>query len=204
MNIHAYNTQGESVVCEKGELVCRTPFPSTPIYFWNDLEGKKYKQAYFQKFPNVWTHGDFIEISERGGVIVYGRSDTVLNPGGIRIGTSEIYRTVEEMQEILDSIVIAQPWRGDVRIVLFVVLRERKKLDPKLLNKIKSFIRIENSPRHVPSKIFAIPDIPRTISGKKVEKAVLQTIKGEKVENKFALANPKSLENFSKFSKELK
>jgi len=204
MNIHAYNPEGESVVCEKGELVCRTPFPSAPIYFWNDLEGEKYNQAYFQKFPKVWTHGDFIEVSERGGVIVYGRSDTVLNPGGVRIGTSEIYRTVEKMKEILDSIVIAQPWGNDVRIVLFVVLRDKKKLGSKLGNKIKSIIIKENTPRHVPSKIFAIPDIPRTISGKKVEKAVLQTIKGEKVENVAALANPKILKNFTKFLKELK
>jgi len=197
MDVHAYNPEGKSVVSEKGELVCRTPFPSTPIYFWNDSEGKKFYQSYFQKFKDVWTHGDFIEITKRGGVIVYGRSDTVLNPGGVRIGTSEIYRPVEEIPEILDSLVIAQPWDGDVRILLFVVLRKLQKLDPELIEKIKTRIRKENTPRHVPAKIFCIPDIPRTISGKKVEKAVLQTIKGENVENTAALANPEILSYFS-------
>jgi len=203
MDVHAYNPQGKSVVCEKGELVCRSPFPSTPIYFWNDPKGEKYNQAYFQKFPHVWTHGDFIEITKRGGVIVYGRSDTVLNPGGVRIGTSEIYKPVEEMQEIIDSLVIAQPWEGDVRIVLFVVLRKVFILDSELISKIKTRIRSENSPRHVPEKIFAIPDVPRTISGKKVEKAVLQTIIGEKVENTAALANPESLKYLLKLRKNL-
>ena len=203
MNVHAYNSKGKSVVCEKGELVCAAPFPSTPIFFWNDSRGEKYNKAYFQKFPKVWTHGDFVEITDRGGVIVYGRSDTVLNPGGIRIGTSEIYRPVEEMEEIVDSLVIAQPWEGDIRIVLFVVLRDDLKLEFKLEEKIKSTIIRENTPRHVPSKIFSIPDIPRTISGKKVEKAVLQIIEGEKVENKDALANPHTLNFFLKIRNDL-
>ena len=204
MDIHAYNPEGKSVVCEKGELVCAKPFPSTPIYFWNDKDGKKYHQAYFEQFPGVWTHGDFIEITERGGVIVFGRSDTVLNPGGVRIGTSEIYRPVEEMSEILDSLVVAQPWESDVRIVLFVVLRDGLYLDAELVVKIKSAIRRANTPRHVPERIFVIPEVPRTISGKKVEKAVLQTIKNEKVENTAALANPESLVYFSKLCEELK
>ncbi|MBL4824092.1 MAG: acetoacetate--CoA ligase [SAR324 cluster bacterium] len=203
MNILAYNPEGKSVVCEKGELVCATPFPSTPIYFWNDSDGKKYHKSYFENFPDVWTHGDFIEITEHGGVIVFGRSDTVLNPGGVRIGTSEIYRPVEQMPEILDSLVLAQPWENDVRIVLFVVLCEGHQLDAELVAKIKSTIRKDTTPRHVPARIFAIPDVPRTISGKKVEKAALQTIKNEKVENTAALANPESLEYFSKLREEL-
>ena len=204
MNTLAYNSDGESVVCEKGELVCADPFPSMPIYFWNDADGKKYHKAYFEKFPGVWTHGDFIEITERGGIIVYGRSDTVLNPGGVRIGTAEIYRPVEEMQEVEDSLVVAQPWESDVRIVLFVVLRDGIRLDENLVAKIKTVIRSDTTPRHVPARILAIPDVPRTISGKKVEKAALQTIKGEDIENTSALANPGSLEHFSKLSEELR
>ena len=204
MNTLAYNLDGESIVCEKGELVCATPFPSMPIYFWNDADGRKYHKAYFEKFPDVWTHGDFIEITERGGIIVYGRSDTVLNPGGVRIGTSEIYRPVEEMQEIIDSLVIAQPWESDVRIVLFVVLRDGILLDDDLVDKIKSAIRRDTTPRHVPARILAISDVPRTISGKKVEKAALQTLKKEKVENTSALANPESLECFSNLRAELR
>ncbi|MEZ7853094.1 MAG: acetoacetate--CoA ligase [SAR324 cluster bacterium] len=203
MDILAYNPEGKSVVCEKGELVCVTPFPSTPICFWNDKSGEKYHQAYFEQFPGVWTHGDFIEITERGGVIVFGRSDTVLNPAGVRIGTSEIYRPVEEIPEIMDSLVLAQPWKNDVRIVLFVVLREGLQLNVELVAKIKAAVRRDNTPRHVPSLILAIPEVPRTISGKKVEKAALQTIKNEIVENTAALANPESLDYFSKLSKEL-
>ena len=203
MNILAYNPEGKSVVCEKGELVCATPFPSTPIYFWNDKAGEKYHQAYFEQFPGVWTHGDFIEITERGGVIVFGRSDTVLNPAGVRIGTAEIYRPVEEMPEIMESIVVAQPWESDVRIVLFVVLRDGLQLDAELVAKIKAAVRRDNTPRHVPSLILAIPEVPRTISGKKVEKAALQTIKNEIVENSAALANPESLDYISKLREEL-
>jgi acetoacetyl-CoA synthetase len=195
---------GESVECEKGELVCATPFPSMPIFFWKDFDGEKYHDAYFDKFPGVWTHGDFIEITERGGVIVYGRSDTVLNPGGVRIGTSEIYRPVEEMNEIVDSLVIAQPWKSDVRIVLFVVLQDGIVLDDELVTNIKTTLRSDATPRHVPSRILKIPDVPRTISGKKVEKAVLQTIKGESVENIAALANSESLAYFAELSEELK
>ena len=204
MNTLAYNSEGESLVCEKGELVCATPFPSMPIYFWNDSDGIKYQKAYFEKYPGVWTHGDFIEINERGGIIVYGRSDTVLNPGGVRIGTAEIYRPVEKMKEIEDSIVVAQSWGTDVRIVLFVVLRDGALLDENLVTKIKTVIRSDTTPRHVPACILAIPDVPRTISGKKVEKAVLQTIKGEDIENTSALANPESLEYFSKLREVLR
>ena len=196
MDTLAYDAAGKSVTCEKGELVCATPFPSMPIYFWKDYKGDKFHNAYFKKFPGVWTHGDFIEITERGGVIVYGRSDTVLNPGGVRIGTSEIYRPVEEINEILDSVVIGHSWENDVRILLFVVLKQGIKLDKNLVSKIKTTIRNEATNRHVPSLIIEIHDVPRTISGKKVEKAVLQTIRGEKVENISALANPESLSIF--------
>ena len=204
MNTLAYDAAGKSVECEKGELVCATPFPSMPIYFWKDYDGEKYHDAYFEKFPGVWTHGDFIEITERGGVIVYGRSDTVLNPGGVRIGTSEIYRPVEEMSEIVDSLVVAQSWENDVRIVLFVVLKKGIEFDDELISKIKATIRSDATTRHVPSRILEIQDVPRTISGKKVEKAVLQTIRGESVENISALANPESLSIFADLREELK
>ncbi len=204
MNTLAYDAAGKSVECEKGELVCATPFPSMPIYFWKDYNGEKYHDAYFEKFPGVWTHGDFIEITERGGVIVYGRSDTVLNPAGVRIGTSEIYRPVEEMSEIVDSLVVAQSWGNDVRIVLFVVLKNGIVLDDELISKIKATIRSDTTTRHVPSRILEIHDVPRTISGKKVEKAVLQTIRGESVENISALANPESLSIFADLREELK
>ena len=203
MNILSYNSDGESVICEKGELVCVTPFPSTPIYFWNDKTGKDYHKAYFDNFPGVWTHGDFIEITKHEGIIFFGRSDTVLNPAGVRIGTSELYGPVERMSEIIDSIVVAQPWDGDVRIVLFVVLRDGLKLDYNLVSKIKDTIRHDNTPRHVPSIILDIPEVPRTISGKKVEKAVLQVIKKEFVVNTDSLANPDSLHYFKELSEEL-
>ncbi|MBG56509.1 MAG: acetoacetate--CoA ligase [Deltaproteobacteria bacterium] len=204
MNTLAFDAAGKSVECEKGELVCATPFPSMPLYFWKDNNGEKYHNAYFEKFPSVWTHGDFIEITERGGVIVYGRSDTVLNPGGVRIGTSEIYRPVEEMSEIEDSIVVGQSWENDIRILLFVVLKKGITLDDELISKIKATIRNDTSTRHVPSLIFEIQDIPRTISGKKVEKAVLETIKGENIENISAIANPESLSIFTILREELK
>ena len=204
MNKIEYDAAGKSVECEKGELVCATPFPSMPIYFWKDYDGEKYHDAYFEKFPGVWTHGDFIEITERGGVIVYGRSDTVLNPGGVRIGTAEIYRPVEEMSEIVDSLVVAQSWGNDVRIVLFVVLKKGIVLDDELISKIKATIGSDATTRHVPSRILEIQDVPRTISGKKVEKAVLQTIRGESVENISALANPGSLSIFADLREELK
>ncbi|GIT04223.1 MAG: hypothetical protein CM1200mP28_14820 [Deltaproteobacteria bacterium] len=204
MNTLAYDAAGNSVECQKGELVCATPFPSMPIYFWKDYDGEIYHGAYFEKFPGVWTHGDFIEITERGGVIVYGRSDTVLNPGGVRIGTSEIYRPVEEMSEIVDSLVVAQSWGNDVRIVLFVVLNKGIILDDELISKIKATIRSDATTRHIPSRILEIQDVPRTISGKKVEKAVLQTIKGERVENISALANPESLSIIADLREELK
>ena len=199
MDAHAYNEQGESVVAEKGELVCKIPFPSMPIYFWNDPNGEKYHNAYFASFAGIWTHGDFIEITLRGGALIHGRSDTTLNPGGVRIGTAEIYRQVEAMPEVLDSIVVGQKWENDVRIVLFVVLRSALTLDAELREKIKTTIRVGTTFRHVPALIHQVADIPRTISGKKVEKVVRQVLEDEAILNKSALENPDSLKAFSAF-----
>ncbi|HSD63841.1 MAG TPA: acetoacetate--CoA ligase [Ignavibacteriaceae bacterium] len=198
MKVEAFNEKGDSVIEEKGELVCTRPFPSMPVYFWNDPEGNNYKAAYFGYFPGVWRHGDYIKITGHGGIIVYGRSDATLNPGGVRIGTAEIYRIVESMDEILDSLVIGQNWKNDVRIILFVVLKENSILNAKLIEKIKSNIRNNATPRHVPARIIQVMDIPRTISGKKVELAVTRIIHNENVENRDALANPDSLEQFKK------
>ncbi len=198
MKVEAFNEKGESVIGEKGELVCTKPFPSMPVYFWNDPEGNKYKAAYFNHYPDVWRHGDYIQITEHAGIIVYGRSDATLNPGGVRIGTAEIYRVVEAMEEITDSLVIGQNWRNDVRIILFVVLQPNHVLKDKLVEKIKDTIRQNATPRHVPARIVQVSDIPRTISGKKVELAVTRIIHNEKVENRDALANPDSLDQFKK------
>ncbi len=203
MDVHAYSPAGESLVEEKGELVCRTPFPSMPIYFWNDPDGEKYHKAYFDVYPNVWAHGDFIELTDNGGAVIHGRSDTVLNPGGVRIGTAEIYRQVEEMSEIVDSIVIGQNWEDDVRIILFVVLQEKLTLDAALSDQIKKTIRAGTTPRHVPALIYQVPEIPHTISGKKVEKAVRQIMDGEAVLNVSALANPDALQAFTEIAHQL-
>ena len=196
MAVRAYNAEGKEVMNEKGELVCLRPFPSMPIYFWNDPKNEKYRAAYFDAFPGVWHHGDYIEITSTGGVIIHGRSDATLNPAGVRIGTAEIYRQVETVDEILDSIVVGQDWEGDTRIVLFVKLREGVQFSDELAAKVKKAIRENTSPRHVPSKIVAVPDIPYTISGKKVEMAVRNMIHGQPVLNKDALGNPESLEYF--------
>jgi acetoacetyl-CoA synthetase len=199
MSVKAFNEKGEQVIDEKGELVCTEPFPSMPVYFWNDDDGEKYRNAYFNKFPGVWTHGDFIQITEQGGVIIYGRSDATLNPGGVRIGTAEIYRIVEAIDEIADSLVVGKNWNGDIKIILFVVLKEENKLTNSLIDKIKSTIRENATPRHVPSFIFQVDEIPHTISGKKVEIAVTKILNGEEVDNKDALANPHSLNQFYLF-----
>ena len=180
----------------KGELVCTLPFPSMPVGFWNDPDGRKYRSAYFDRFPNVWRHGDFVERTEHDGFIIYGRSDAVLNPGGVRIGTAEIYRQVEQLDEILESLVIGQQWDHDERIVLFVRLREGLELSDALCDRIKSQIRSGTSPRHVPARIVAVPDIPRTRSGKIVELAVRDVVHGRDVKNREALANPEALEHF--------
>ena len=199
MKVEAYDENGNVVIDEKGELVCTQPFPSSPIYFWNDPENEKYKNAYFNRFPNVWHHGDFIKITQNGGVVVYGRSDATLNPGGVRIGTAEIYRVVESIEEVVDSLVVGQNWKNDIRVILFVVLKDELVLDDKLIEKIKTKIRIATTPRHTPSIIYQIESIPHTISGKKVELAVTRILNGEKVDNKEALANPESLDQFYKY-----
>ena len=197
MDVQSWNDAGESIIGESGELVCVKPFPSMPVKFWNDNNDKKYHSAYFEDFDNVWTHGDYVKITESGGAIISGRSDTTLNPGGVRIGTAEIYRSVENIPEISDAIVVGRPNADDVEIVLFIKLNEGIRLDSKLSDQIKTLIRLKNTPRHVPKYIFEVRDIPYTISGKKVEKAILSSILGEKIKNKDALANPESLKEYS-------
>ncbi|MDY6932805.1 MAG: acetoacetate--CoA ligase [Spirochaetota bacterium] len=194
MKVEAFNDMGKPVTQEKGELVCTAPFPSMPTYFWNDQNGEKYHKAYFDVYPNVWRHGDFIEITEHNGVIIYGRSDATLNPGGVRIGTAEIYRQVENFDEVTDSLVIGQNWKDDLRVILFVMLEEGIGLTDELKNKIKKTIRQNTTPRHVPAKIIKIDDIPYTINLKKVEMAVRNVIHGEEVLNRDALKNPEALE----------
>lgn len=193
VNLQAFDPQGKPVVNQKGELIVTTPYPSMPLYFWNDPNKEKYQSAYFDVYPNVWTHGDYIEITDTG-IIIYGRSDTVLKPGGVRIGTAEIYRQVETLDEVADSIVVGQDWEGDVRVILFVKLAKGVELTEDLVNKIKTTIRKNTTPRHVPAKIIAVDGIPYTINMKKVEKAVRNVIHNEPVPNIDALANPESLE----------
>jgi acetoacetyl-CoA synthetase len=193
MDVAAFDDDGHAVMGTKGELVCRRPFPSMPVGFWNDPDGAKYRAAYFEKYPGVWCHGDYVALTENGGMIVYGRSDAILNPGGVRIGTAEIYRQVEQLEEILESIVIGQDWDGDVRVVLFVVLRDGFSLDDALRARIKDQIRRNATPRHVPDKIIQVADIPRTKNGKIVEIAVRDVVHGKEVKNKDALANPEAL-----------
>lgn len=194
MAVDVFNDEGQSVVGEKGELVCTKPFPSQPAFFWGDESGQKYHDAYFARFPNVWHHGDYVELTEHGGVIIFGRSDATLNPGGVRIGTAEIYRHVEQLEEVLESIAIGQDWDNDVRVVLFVVLREGYSLDEALKKKIRDTIRTQCTPRHVPTKIIQVAAIPRTKSGKIVELAVREVVHNRPVKNTHALANPEALE----------
>ncbi len=194
MAVDFWDDSGQPVLSEKGELVCTQPFPSMPIGFWNDDDGSKYHNAYFAQYNNVWCHGDYGELTEHGGVIIHGRSDAVLNPGGVRIGTAEIYRQVEKLDEVVESIVIGQDWQDDVRVILFVVLREGVELDDELSACIKQTIRENTTPRHVPAKVIAVSDIPRTLSGKIVELAVRNVVHGQPVKNTDALANPEALE----------
>ena len=196
MAVDVWDEDGKPTVSEKGELVCAKAFPSMPTGFWNDANGTKYHSAYFERFDNVWCHGDFAEITEHGGIIIYGRSDATLNPGGVRIGTAEIYAQVEKLPEIVEAIAVGQNWDGDVRIVLFVVLTEGSALNEDLTKKIKAAIRSGASPRHVPAKVLAVLDIPRTKSGKITELAVRDVIHGREIKNKEALANPEALEYF--------
>jgi acetoacetyl-CoA synthetase len=194
MAVDVFGADGKPVRKGKGELVCTRPFPSMPIGFWNDPGGKNYRGAYFFRFPGVWHHGDFAEWTEHGGMIIHGRSDATLNPGGVRIGTAEIYRQVEQLDDVRESIVIGQDWEGDVRVVLFVVLAGGAELDDELRARIRSRIREGASPRHVPAKIVQVGDIPRTKSGKITELAVRDLVHGRDVKNKDALANPEALE----------
>ena len=199
MDVAVYNDEGMPVNNEKGELVCRTPFPSMPIGFWNDTDGSKYQRAYFSRFDNIWAHGDYAETrlhEDHTGLIIHGRSDAVLNPGGVRIGTAEIYRQVETLPEIRESIVVGQDWQGDVRVVLFVVLQPDCQLSEQLQAQIRKAIRDGASPRHVPAKILQVEAIPRTVSGKIVELAVREVIHGRPVTNQGALANPEALAYF--------
>ncbi len=196
MRVEIFSDEGESLVGERGELVCSAPFPSMPLGFWNDPDGARYHAAYFERFPNVWCHGDYAELTPAGGVVIYGRSDAVLNPGGVRIGTAEIYRVVDKLDAVSESIVVGQQWDGDVRVVLFVRLRPGLQLDDELRREIKLAIRAAASPRHVPAKILQVPDIPRTISGKIVEVTVRDVIHGRPVKNTEALANPEALDYF--------
>lgn len=194
MDVAAFDEGGRPVTGQKGELVCRKPAPSMPICFFNDPDNAKYRKAYFEKYPGIWWHGDFIELTPHGGVIVYGRSDATLNPGGVRIGTAEIYRIVEALPEVEDSLVIGQPWEGDVRVVLFVKLAKGITLSEALADKIRKAIRSEATPRHVPKIIWAVEKIPYTINGKKVEIAVLDIVSGLEPKNKEALSDPTALD----------
>ena len=196
METTVYDDNGQAVTGEKGELVCTGPFPSMPLGFWNDPGDTKYRAAYYEKYENIWHHGDFVEKTDHGGFIVFGRSDAVLNPGGVRIGTAEIYRQVEQLDEILEGLVIGQDWDSDVRVVLFVRLAEGITLDEALEKKVRTRIRANCTPRHVPAKIVPVADIPRTKSGKIVELAVRDVVHGREVKNKEALANPEALELF--------
>ncbi len=195
-----WNDNGETVQMEKGELVCTKAFPSMPIKFWNDEGGKKYSAAYFERFDNIWCHGDFAEWSERGGMIIHGRSDATLNPGGVRIGTAEIYNQVEQMSQVLEALCIGQEWDNDTRVILFVVLADGVILDDGLIKAIKTKIRTGASPRHVPAKIIAVADIPRTKSGKITELAVRDVVHGRIVKNREALANPEALDIYTNLS----
>ena len=200
MDVDVWSEDGQSLASARGELVCLKPFPSMPVMFWNDPEGKKYRAAYFERFPGIWHHGDFAERTSHGGFIIHGRSDATLNPQGVRIGTAEIYAQVEQIPEIVESIAIGQEWESDVRIVLFVRLREGAALDAALTDRIKKKIREGASPRHVPAKVVAVADIPRTRSGKITEIAVREIVHGRAVKNTEALANPEALELYKDLS----
>ncbi len=203
MKVEVFDGQGQAVVGQKGELVCTASFVSMPTGFWNDPDGARYHKAYFNRFENIWCHGDFAELTPEGGMIIHGRSDTVLNPGGVRIGTAEIYRVVDQFEEVVESLVVGQDYQGDVRIVLFVTLREGLQLDQDLQDRLCQKIRSEETPRHVPAVIRQVPAVPRTISGKIVELAVRNILQGLPVENAQALANPESLSCFFDLADEL-
>lgn len=196
MDVDIFDDEGNSLVGQKGELVCKSPFPSMPTGFWNDNDGSRYHDAYFARYDNVWAHGDHGEMTAHDGIVIHGRSDAVLNPGGVRIGTAEIYRQVEKIDAVIDAVCVGQAWQDDVRIVLFVVLRQGVVLSDELADDIRQMIRHNTTPRHVPAKILQVNAIPRTLSGKIVELAVRAVIRGERVTNADALANPEALEAF--------
>ena len=196
MSVDVFDDEGRPTRDRPGELVCTRPFPSMPLGFWNDPDGRKYRAAYFERFPGVWCHGDWAELTARDGVVIHGRSDAVLNPGGVRIGTAEIYRQVEQLGEVVESLVVAQKWQGDERVVLFVRLREDLELDDPLVQRIRDQIRRNTTPRHVPARVVQVRDIPRTRSGKIVELAVRDVIHGREVRNREALANPEALDEY--------
>jgi acetoacetyl-CoA synthetase len=197
MRVEVWNEQGEPVRETKGELVCTAPFVTMPLFFWNDPDGAKYHSAYFERFPGVWCHGDWAELTAHDGMIIYGRSDATLNPGGVRIGTAEIYRQAEQLDEVVECMAVSQEWDNDVRIVLFVKLRDGLTLDDALRDKIRETIRRNLTPRHVPAKVIQVPDIPRTRNGKLMELAVRNLIHGLAVENREAAANPEALDFFA-------
>jgi acetoacetyl-CoA synthetase len=197
MDVRAFDEMGNEIIDQQGELVCCKPFPSMPIYFWEDPDGRKYHDAYFDLYPNIWRHGDFVTVTERGGVVMLGRSDATLNPGGVRIGTAEIYRQLEQLPEIDDSVVIGQNWKDDVRVILFVKLASGYELTEALKTKIKQTIRTNASPRHVPAKILSTPEVPYTLNMKKVELAVKKIIEGRAVLNRDALGNPDALDYYA-------
>jgi acetoacetyl-CoA synthetase len=194
MSVEVFDEKGNSIIETPGELVCTKPFPSMPIMFWNDPDGQKYKNAYFRYYKNIWRHGDWVKITNRGTMVIYGRSDATLNPGGVRIGTSEIYKVVENFDEVLEAIVVGQNWENDVRVILFIKLSEGSILSEDLKSKIKYTLKTQVSPRHVPAKIISIHDIPRTRSGKITELAVRDIIHGKEIKNSEALSNPEALE----------
>jgi acetoacetyl-CoA synthetase len=196
LKVEIYDEDGNVIVGEKGELVCSAPFPCMPVGFWNDPKGEKYRSAYFDRFPGVWCHGDYAEVTEHNGFVIHGRSDATLNPGGVRIGSAEIYRQVEQVDEVVESVVIGQAWRNDVRVVLFVKLRPDVALDEELTSRIQRQIRANTTPRHVPAKVIQVGDIPRTKTGKLVELAVRDVVHNRPVKNIEALSNPEALEHF--------
>ena len=197
MDVDIFDDLGNPVQKTKGELVCKAPFPSMPICFWDDKYYQKYKNAYFNRFPGIWHHGDYVASTDHNGMIIYGRSDAVLNPGGVRIGTAEIYRQVEQFQEVEEALCVGQEWDGDIRVILFLRLTSDLSLNSKLAKNLRQHIRDKCTPRHEPAKIIQVRDIPRTRSGKITELAVKAIIHGEEVKNREALANPEALSYFS-------
>ena len=203
MKVNVYDENGKPVIDKQGELVCEKPFPSVPLYFWNDPDGERFREAYFNVYPNIWRHGDYAMIhSDTGGITAFGRSDSVLKPSGVRIGALEIYNVVAKLDGIADSLVVGQNWQGDQRIILFVKLAKGYELNKELKEKIKNALRTNASPRHVPAKIIEVPDIPYTVNMKKVESAVGNIVNGRPVTNRDVLSNPESLTHYEKITKE--